>query len=80
MPLIIAKWIGVVLGFLGLAWAVYAGIIRPVTKPNPSSSTAQEAKEIINYTVTIQPRQSFGCTNFQIQRIPEDKIKIEVKR
>jgi hypothetical protein len=41
------KWVmGVVLG-LGLAWAIYAGIIRPITKPNPS--TTQKAEQISNY-------------------------------
>ena len=71
MPyLTIAKWVMGALGGLAIAWAVYAGIIRPVTKPNPS--TAQQAQFIVNYT--IQPRQSFGCTNFRIQRLPDEKV------
>ncbi len=37
-----------VLLFLGgIGWAIYAGIIRPVTKPNPT--TTQNAKTINNY-------------------------------
>jgi hypothetical protein len=71
MPyLTIAKWVLGAIGGLAIAWAVYAGIIRPVTKPNPTSSTAQQATTIVNYT--IQPRQSFGCTNFRIQKIPDE--------
>ena len=31
----------------GLGWAVYAGVVRPVTKPNPT--TKQEAETINNY-------------------------------
>jgi hypothetical protein len=51
------KWVmGVVLG-LGLAWAIYAGIIRPITKPNPS--TTQKAEQISNYN--YNSRLSFGC-------------------
>lgn len=35
-----------VLVLAGLSWAVYAGIIRPVTKPNPTLT--QNAQEITN--------------------------------
>ena len=69
MPyLTIAKWIGGVLGGLALAWIVYAGLIRPTTKPNPS--TSQSAESIVNYTYT--PRVSFGCASFRIiGKVPE---------
>ena len=39
----------VLLVVAGLAWAVYAGIIRPVTKPNPA--TTQNASQINNYYI-----------------------------
>ena len=31
----------------GIGWAIYAGIIRPTTKPNPT--TTQNAQQIENY-------------------------------
>ena len=59
----------------GLGWAVYAGIIRPTTKPNPT--TRQEAQQIINYT--LEPKQTFfGCANFRIEKPNENKDKILV--
>jgi flagellar biosynthesis/type III secretory pathway M-ring protein FliF/YscJ len=36
----------VLLVIAGIAWAVYAGIIRPITKPN--ASTSQKAEAITN--------------------------------
>ena len=60
--LTIGKWaLGLVAGLL-IAWGLYAGIIRPVTKPNPS--TRQEADTIHNYY--NQPRVSFGCARWEI--------------
>ena len=38
----------VLLVIAGLGWAVYAGIIRPTTKPNPSTATSQKADAITN--------------------------------
>ena len=69
----IAKWVLGMVGGLVIAWGLYAGIIRPVTKPNPS--TLQKADNIINYYLT--PRVSFGCANFRIQKMPEDNVTIE---
>lgn len=46
----------------GIGWAIYSGIIRPVTKPNPT--TRQEASQIVNYNLT--PKSSFGCQRFTI--------------
>jgi len=60
---LIGKWVGGIVAGLILAWALYAGIIRPVTKPNPL--TKNEAEVINNYY--NQPRISFGCANFQIK-------------
>lgn len=71
--LTIAKWLGGIVGGLAIAWAVYAGIIRPVTKPNPT--TVQTGGT--SYTIT-SPRQSFGCTNIRIQRILDDKVSLPV--
>jgi hypothetical protein len=64
MPyLTIAKWVGGGLLGLGLAWAIYAGILRPVLKPNPS--TTQKAEEIINYNYP-NPKVVFGCMRFVV--------------
>ena len=41
--------ISVLLVIVGLVWAIYAGIIRPITKPNPT--TTQNASEINNYYI-----------------------------
>ena len=65
--LTLIKWVGGILGGLALAWIVYAGLIRPTTKPNPS--TTNQADEIINYY--NQPRISFGCAAWNIK--PYDK-------
>ena len=43
-------------------WGLYAGLIRPVTKPNPTQS--QKADTINNY----QPKVYFGCVNFAIPK------------
>jgi hypothetical protein len=74
MYLTLAKWVGGIVGGLALAWIVYAGLIRPTTKPNPS--TTQKADTIVNYNITA--RQSFGCSRFLIQRIPDDQTEIQI--
>jgi hypothetical protein len=61
--LTIIKWVGGLLGGLALAWIIYAGLIRPVTKPNPS--TTQSAGTIVNYNTT--PKSTFGCNNIRIR-------------
>jgi hypothetical protein len=61
---IIGKWVGVVLLGLGLAWSIYAGIIRPTTKPNPT--TTQKADNITNYTYNVTPRSTFGCASIKV--------------
>ena len=60
----IIKWVLGAVGGLAIAWAIYAGIIRPITKPNPS--TAQKADTIYNYY--NQPRVSFGCAAWDIPK------------
>ena len=55
--LILRYGFGIVGGLL-MAWGLYAGLIRPTTKPNPT----QEAATINNYY--NQPR--FGCMRFQV--------------
>ncbi len=60
----IAKWIGGILGGLALAWVIYAGMIRPVTKPNPS--TSQKADNITNVNYYIQPKPMFGCASAKV--------------
>ena len=66
--LTIAKWVGGALAGLALVWIVYAGLIRPTTKPNPT--TKQEAQTIVNYN--YYPRISFGCANWRIK--PNDNL------
>jgi len=61
---IIIKWVGGALLGLGLAWAIYAGLIRPTTKPNPTET--QSAETIINYNTS--PHSTFGCNNIRIQK------------
>jgi len=61
--LIVGKWIGGAILGLMLSWIVYAGLIRPVTKPNPS--TNQSAESIQNYY--NQPRISFGCARWEVK-------------
>ncbi len=72
MPyLTIAKWVGGVLAGLALAWIVYAGLIRPTTKPNPS--TSQKAETITNYT--FSPKSTFGCMRFDIRKELANEVK-----
>jgi hypothetical protein len=60
----IFKIVGAVIGVLAVAWGLYAGLIRPTTKPNPT--TTQAADHIHNYT--YQPRPlSFGCVRWDIK-------------
>lgn len=75
-PLLI-KWVGGIVGGLAVAWIVYAGLVRPTTKPNPS--TTQNGQNFVNYY--LNPRVSFGCANFRIQKIPEEVATVvEVKK
>lgn len=60
----IIKYVGGTLLGLGLAWSIYAGIIRPTTKPNPT--TTQRAENITNFTYNNTPRSSFGCATVKI--------------
>ena len=50
-----------VLAVIGLGWAVYAGIIRPVTKPNPT--TTQHADSITNPSYK---GPTFGCMSIRV--------------
>ncbi len=71
MYLTIAKWVGGALLGLMVAWIVYAGLIRPTTKP--PVTTTQKADNIINYN--NYPRISFGCARFNVyEKKLEDKI------
>lgn len=38
-----------VLAVIGIGWAIYAGIIRPVIKPKPTENYSQKAEQIQNY-------------------------------
>jgi len=57
------KWGLGIIGGLALAGLIWL-TIRPHFKPNPSSNTNQEAREIINNTYHITPR--FGCATVNI--------------
>ena len=54
----------------GLGWAVYAGIVRPVTKPNPT--TKQEAQVINNINNNPKPGE--------IADVVQDQVKKQKKR
>ena len=69
--LILGKWIGGILGGLVIAWIFYAGLIRPTTKPTPT--TKQEAVTIINHNYST-PKVSFGCMRFNVYE-RKDEIK-----
>jgi hypothetical protein len=71
--LTIAKYVGGTICGLALAWIFYAGLIRPTTKPNPT--TTQKADTMVNYTFNNTPRSTFGCNMIRINKIPTDKIK-----
>lgn len=72
MPwLTIIKWVGGVVAGLLIAWGLYAGLIRPTTKPNPSTHQSGG----VSYNITT-PRQTFGCTNIKIQRMPNEEMEI----
>lgn len=45
-------------------WGIYAGLIRPITKPNPT--TTQNAENITNYNYP-SPKVYFGCINYAIK-------------
>jgi hypothetical protein len=68
MYLTIAKYVGIALAVGLIGWGLYAGLIRPTTKPNPS--TAQQADNIVNYNYS--PRVSFGCAYWKIK--PNEKV------
>jgi hypothetical protein len=65
--LTLAKWGGGIVGGLAAAWIIYAGLIRPTTKPNPT--TTNQADAIYNYNNA--PRVSFGCAYWKIDRRPD---------
>jgi hypothetical protein len=67
--LTIAKYVGGVLLGLGLAWSIYAGIIRPTTKPNPT--TTQAATTIVNHNSS--PKATFGCTSVKVYEYYKEK-------
>lgn len=62
--LTVVKYGGGILGGLALAWIFYAGLIRPTTKPVPT--TTNNADTIVN--LSVAPRVSFGCANFRLMR------------
>jgi hypothetical protein len=69
--MVILKYFAGVVAGLGIAWAVYAGVIRPVTKPNPN--TTQSAETIINHNYGT-PKVYFGCLNMRIYERKEKDI------
>lgn len=58
------KWIAI-LGFIGICgWGLYAGLIRPTTKPNPTET--QEADSIVNKNFYLQPHFG-GCASLRVE-------------
>jgi hypothetical protein len=47
----IGTWLLLTIVIVGLAWAVYAGIIRPITKPNPTN--IQTGGVSYNYQIKV---------------------------
>ena len=71
MPwLLVGKWVGGVVGGLVIAWLGYALIVKPFTKPIPT--TTNQADNIYNYY--NNPRISFGCAAWNI---PNEVVKPE---
>ncbi len=58
------KGLLVILAIAGLGWAVYAGIIKPVIKPIPT--TTQQAAQIDNKNYYLQPHFG-GCARLIMQ-------------
>jgi len=72
MKFLIVKWIGGILGGLAVAWIVYAGLIRPTTKP-PVTET-QIAERLTNINYSFEPRQTFfGCASYRVTKEKEKK-------
>jgi hypothetical protein len=65
---IILKYVGGILGGLLVAWVAYVGIVRPHTKPNPT--TTNQAEMMVNYTFNVQPR--FGCAGVRVYEKTND--------
>jgi len=61
----IAKLLAVIIILGTSAWIFYAGLIRPTTKPNPST---QQLGAKDNYSYTIAPKQTFGCSTIIIPK------------
>jgi hypothetical protein len=68
----IIKWVGGIVGGLVVAWIVYAGLIRPTTKPNPT--TTQNGQNFVNYN--YNPRVSFGCSRMIIKNEKDNESRI----
>ncbi len=52
----------------GITWCVYVAVIRPHTKPNPT--TKEEAENIYHYTYS--PKSTFGCTSVKVREYQEE--------
>jgi hypothetical protein len=52
------SWI--VIGLIGL-WTIYAGLVKPVINPNPTT-TQHADRDVIN----PQPHATFGCASVQV--------------
>jgi len=68
----VGHWIVYLIMSAIVGWIVYAGLIRPTTKPTPT--TKQEAESIVNYNYS--PRVSFGCAFWKMQRRPNGNKNI----
>jgi hypothetical protein len=64
----LSGWLAVIL-LLGICgWGLYAGLIRPITKPNPS--TKQEATTIYNNNYNCKSLIGWGCGSCK-QEVPK---------
>ena len=50
-------------------WGLYAGLVRPITKPNPS--TTQNGGVSYNYTISVGMG---GCARIPVVETPTQKV------
>ena len=58
-------WLAIALLFIVVAWGLYAGIVRPVTKPNPSTTQTGGISNSYNF------HPMFGCMSIPVMEEKE---------
>ena len=57
----LSVWLAIILLLGIVGWGLYAGLIRPTTKPNPSTSNKAETIYQYSYTYNCKALLNFGC-------------------